>query len=493
MSNSYKNMAKSSGLIAFVQVFQMVFGLIRNKGISLIVGTTGFGIWSLYHTFIEMLSSFSVFGLDQGGVREIARTSDSKENVAKTIYTFRLIILLLSVIFGTLVFLFAVQISEYLFGTDRFKAGVQFLSLTVVFNGIARGGYAILNGVRALRYLAVSQIIAAILGSLGSIALVFVGGERLLPHALSIVIFTLAVITTIYVRKLKIRALRPTREEFRIIAKQLIYMGLGFTVAGVVSTVMTLLSRGYLSNHYSLGAVGIYQASWTIANLYVGILLNAMGIDFMPRLSKVSDDNNKMNEMINQQIDFAVSFGSIGISLVIVFAPVVIYLLYSADFVAGATIARWQILGVAMRILAFPFSYSIMAKAKPVQYAVIQIIFWTGDYLLLMLFSSIWGFDALGINYFVAYMGYLFMTFSACRHNHSFSFSPQVVKVLVRSFAFIAVFWLLSFFVKGYMLYLVSFPLWLVQVYYVDKHLRQAMDINMMHILSTVYRKIRKK
>lgn len=172
MSNSYKNMAKSSGLIAFVQVFQMVFGLIRNKGISLIVGTTGFGIWSLYHTFIEMLSSFSVFGLDQGGVREVARTSDSKENVAKTIYTFRLIILLLSVIFGTLVFLFAVQISEYLFGTDRFKAGVQFLSLTVVFNGIARGGYAILNGVRALRYLAVSQIIAAILGSLGSIALV---------------------------------------------------------------------------------------------------------------------------------------------------------------------------------------------------------------------------------------------------------------------------------------------------------------------------------
>lgn len=493
MSNSYKNMAKSSGLIAFVQVFQMVFGLIRNKGISLIVGTTGFGIWSLYHTFIEMLSSFSVFGLDQGGVREVARTSDSKENVAKTIYTFRLIILLLSVIFGTLVFLFAVQISEYLFGTDRFKAGVQFLSLTVVFNGIARGGYAILNGVRALRYLAVSQIIAAILGSLGSIALVFAGGERLLPHALSIVIFTLAVITTIYVRKLKIRAIRPTREEFRLIAKQLIYMGLGFTVAGVVSTVMTLLSRGYLSNHYSLGAVGIYQASWTIANLYVGILLNAMGIDFMPRLSKVSDDNNKMNEMINQQIDFAVSFGSIGISLVIVFAPVIIYLLYSADFVAGATIARWQILGVAMRILAFPFSYSIMAKAKPVQYAVIQIVFWTGDYLLLMLFSSISGFDALGINCFVAYMGYLFMTFSACRHNHSFSFSPQIAKVLIRSFAFIAVFWLLSFFVKGYMLYLVALPLWLVQVYYVDKHLRQAMDINMMHILSTVYRKIRKK
>jgi hypothetical protein len=33
MTNNYKEMAKSSGLIAFVQIFQMLFGLIRNKGI----------------------------------------------------------------------------------------------------------------------------------------------------------------------------------------------------------------------------------------------------------------------------------------------------------------------------------------------------------------------------------------------------------------------------------------------------------------------------
>ena len=67
-NNSYKQMAKSSGIVAFVQIFQMLFGLVRNKAIALIVGTSGFGIWSLYHTFLEMTGNFSVFGLDRGGV-----------------------------------------------------------------------------------------------------------------------------------------------------------------------------------------------------------------------------------------------------------------------------------------------------------------------------------------------------------------------------------------------------------------------------------------
>ncbi|MEI3070073.1 MAG: oligosaccharide flippase family protein [Prevotella sp.] len=125
MENEYKKMIKSSGIVAFVQVFQMIFALIRNKGISLLVGAAGFGVWSLFQTFIEMLSSFSVFGLDQGGVREIAKSSESKELVGKTIYTFRLIILVLSVLFGILVFFFAPKISIFLFGTDRFLIGVR--------------------------------------------------------------------------------------------------------------------------------------------------------------------------------------------------------------------------------------------------------------------------------------------------------------------------------------------------------------------------------
>lgn len=492
MENEYKKMIKSSGIVAFVQVFQMIFALIRNKGISLIVGAAGFGVWSLFQTFIEMLSSFSVFGLDQGGVREIAKSSESKELVGKTIYTFRLIILVLSVLFGILVFFFASKISIFLFGTDRFQLGVRFLSITVVFNGIARGGYAILNRVRALNKLAISQIIAAIFGSIGSILLVYIGGQDMLPVALSVVIFTLALFTTLYVRKLRIKVVRPSMPEFVNITKQLLYMGFGFTIAGLIATIMTLLSRSYLSDHYSLQSVGIYQASWTISNLYVSVLLNAMGIDFMPRLSKVANDDIKMNDMINQQINFAMTLGALGISLVILFAPFLLLLLYSNEFTTGINIVRWQILGVSLRILAFPFSYSIMAKAKPIQYAIIQILFWCGDYLLLMLFSSIWGFNALGVNYLVAYIGYLVLTYMACRYNQGFRFSSLVRNVMIQAFVFIMLFWINSYIFEGVVLYLVSIPIWLVQLWLANRHLKETMDINITQILFNRWKKIKR-
>lgn len=481
--NSYKDIAKSSGIIAFVQVFQMLFGLIRNKGIALIVGTSGFGIWSLYHTFIEMLSTFSVFGLDQGGVREIARSSGDQEAMGKCMYVFRTTILAFSIFFGIIVLLLSEQISFYLFNTTDYSWGIKFLSITVVFNGLFKGGYAILNGVRALKYLAKSQIYAAIAGSVGSVALVYFAGVPSLPYALSIVTIVLAICTTYYVRKLKIKAIRPGLAEYKSIIKGLLYLGFGFTVAGVVSTVMTLLSRSYLSSHYSLDAVGIYQASWTISNLYIGVILRAMGIDFMPRLSKVSNDNKKMVDMINQQIEFGVCLSSIGVTLIIIAAPLILSLLYSSDFVGGATIIRWQVLGVALRVIAFPFGYAIMAKAKSVQYSLCQIFFWTGDFLLLMLFSNMWGFDALGVNYTVAYIGYLTVTCLATKHNCQFMFAGKTKHIIFTSFLFIAIVWAACHFLDGMTLYLLTGPIWFIQIIHTYIYLKNSMGIDLINVL----------
>ena len=73
---SYKSIAKSSGLIAFVQIAQMVFSLLRNKAISILLGSGAFGLYSIYNTFIEMGSVFAVFGVNNSVVRELSRCGD---------------------------------------------------------------------------------------------------------------------------------------------------------------------------------------------------------------------------------------------------------------------------------------------------------------------------------------------------------------------------------------------------------------------------------
>lgn len=119
MENTYKSILKSSGLIAYVQIFQMALGLVRNKVVALVLGASGFGIWGLFNTFMEMVTTFSTLGIDQSGVRDIAQKSEDSLTVAKCIYVFRIMILVMSSILcicviicsEKLVFFFLIQIN----------------------------------------------------------------------------------------------------------------------------------------------------------------------------------------------------------------------------------------------------------------------------------------------------------------------------------------------------------------------------------------------
>jgi len=80
-NKSYKTIVKTTGLIGAVQVFQIVFGLIRNKVLAILVGTHGVGIWGLYKNFTDMATKISMLGLDSSGVRQIAKNAEQKETV----------------------------------------------------------------------------------------------------------------------------------------------------------------------------------------------------------------------------------------------------------------------------------------------------------------------------------------------------------------------------------------------------------------------------
>lgn len=215
-----------------------------------------------------------------------------------------------------------------------------------------------------------------------------------------------------------------------------------------------------------------------------------MGIDFLPRISKVAADNEQMNKMINQQIEFGITFAVIGISTILVFSHVILYLLYSSQFLVGANIIRWQILGVTLRVIAFPFSFAIMAKAKPIQYAITQIVFWTGDYLLLMLFSSLWGFNALGMNYPVAYSVFLLMVYLANKKNNNFSFDHSTLVIIAKQVVFVVIAFVIGNYISNiYWRYGLGMAIILAQLYVLNEYMKENLSVN---ILTFIKNKIRK-
>jgi enterobacterial common antigen flippase len=483
--SSYKDIAKSSGLIAFVQVAQMIFTFLRNKVISVLLGSSAFGLYSLYNTLIEMCTSIGVFGIDNSAVREISRCKDNKVQLGNVYFVCNRLIAIFSVIVCVIILIFASEIGQYMFNEVGHEKGIRCVAFIVLFMVAAKEGYAVLNGIRSMKCLAISQIISSAIGSIGTIIAIILWREDAIPAALGIIAITMAIITFLYVKKEGVREIRVDWIEFKSISRTLLYIGAGVTIAGVISTVMTFLSKSYLTEHYTLSAVGLYQSSWTVSNLYTGIILSAMGVDFMPRLSKIIDDKKRAVELINQQIIFGVVVASIAITSILLFSKEILYILYAREFEAASNIIRWHILGVFLRVIAFPFSYTILAKGKALIYAIVQVIFWTGDYLLLIVCSHFWGFDGLGINYPVAYFFFLLMTFFATKSICGFTFSKELLKVLSVAILFIVSAWIVSSLniVNYWLKYLVAGLLLILHLVFIDWYMKNKMDINFLQLL----------
>lgn len=481
--SSYKNIAKTTGLIGGVQVIQMVFGLIRNKALALIVGAQGFGIWGLFNTYIEMLSQVALVGLDQSGARQIAKNATDRENVGKSIYVTTRAIVVIALVVTCISVVLSRFFSKTIIGTDDYIVAFIVISFAILFNSIFKCNSSILIGLGLVKALARSQIIGAISGSFISIAVVYLFRDKGIAICVMAVPFIAAITTGYFVRKVELKPIYPGLEETKRELSALISIGVAFSAAGIIATVMTYISRVYLTNTFNLETVGIYQASWTISNLYIGVILNAMGVDLMPRLMRVHDDNIAMNRLVNEQMELGLLIASLGVIGILAFSPLLLKLLYSGDFVQGSSIIQWQVLGVSLRVLAFPFSYAIMAKARSLIFVSIQFVFWIMEFLLLVLFSNLFGFDGLGINYPLGYIIYFTLTLWACKRLFSFRFSPLLLKILARSYTSIAITFVMSFSISPRY----SIPLGLVvlavQMLLVNSQLKENMGINLVAIL----------
>jgi PST family polysaccharide transporter len=141
--------------------------------------------------------------------------------------------------------------------------------------------------------------------------------------------------------------------------------------SAVLTTGAAYVIRAFLGKSLGLAAAGLYQSAWTLGGLYVGFILQAMGSDFYPRLTAVADDHRECNRLVNEQAQVSLLLAGPGVLATLTFAPVVIALFYASSFVAAVQPLRWICLGMALRVIAWPMGYIVLAKGAR------SIFFWT--------------------------------------------------------------------------------------------------------------------
>jgi PST family polysaccharide transporter len=309
-------------------------------------------------------------------------------------------------------------------------------------------------------------------------------GIKGIPFYILILGSTLLISTWYYAKRLNIKFKIPELKIFTKEFKKLINIGLGFSIAAAIGAIITYLSRIYISDEFDLSSVGIYQACWMMSNIYIGMILRAMGVDFMPRLSKVIKNKVKTNQLVNEQMELGLLVSGIGIIGVLIYSPIALELLYSKEFTAGVSIIQWQILGVSLRVLGFPFSYVIILRGKSITYVIVQVIFWVSDYLLLILFSSLIGFDGLGINFFVSYLIYLTITWIINYKIIEFRPSKLLIVLMSKVYLFILATLITSLFLPNTYTYLVGILFVIYYLIWMVSRLKNDMQIDIINILN---------
>jgi PST family polysaccharide transporter len=284
----------------------------------------------------------------------------------------------------------AVPISLYTFKSMGHSIPLLLLSTTILVTSLAGGQAALIQGVRRIGDLARMTVIGSIAGSVIGISLYYGYGLNGIAPALIIMSgFNLATAWWFARRIPAVRVEMSWRESFAQ-AGGLAKLGVALMWSGLVTTLVAYLTRALITRQIGLEAVGMFQAAFGLAGMFIEFVLKAMGADFYPRLTAASSDHQEMNQLVNEQTEIGILLAAPGLMVTIVIAPWVISIFYSAQFTQAVDLMRWFVFGCLGRVISWPMGFILLAKGESRLFLVTETLFgflhmaliWTGLKLL---------------------------------------------------------------------------------------------------------------
>ncbi len=429
--HTYGQILKSSVLIGGSSVLEIAIGIVRTKANALLLGPSGFGLMGLYLSILNLAQSVAGMGVNSSGVRQIAAAvgSGDAHRIARTTIVLRRASVALGLLGATLLVVLSRPISKITFDSYEFAGPVALLSLAVLFRVVSDGQRALIQGLRRLSDLATITVLGGAVGTVASIALVWAFRERGL--VLTLIAINAATLLVSWWLGRQVRVERPQLAAAQVGAEvgALLQLGSAFMASGMLTMGAAYAIRILIVRQVGLEAAGLYQSAWTIAGLYVGFILRAMGADFYPRLSAAVRDRAECNRLVNEQAEVSLLLAGPGIIGTLTFAPVVISLFYSSAFQQAVEVLRWVCLGATLQVITWPIGYIIVAQSR-------QRIFFLTELAYTVVYMGLaWalvrrsGMNGAGMAFFGSYVFQGLMIYPIVRRLTGFRWSAVNVRI----------------------------------------------------------------
>lgn len=479
-NTSYSQILKSTTIFGGSQIFVVLIGIIRAKIIAILLGTIGVGIIGVFYSIIDMLRSSYALGIDTAGVKEIAEINSlgDKQVLDKTISRYNFWFRIAAVFAAVTCIILAYPISIWAFDRTTLAPYIACLSISIFFAVITTGRSVILQGMRKISHMAKSSVISGFIGLLVTAPLYYVWGVNSIAFAFVITFSISFLCTEFYYRKLKVQRVEVSFKEAYHTGFNTIRLGFYIFIGGSLSTITMFIVRAYITRSLDIHATGLFQAAWTITNVYLGLILRSMGADFFPRLSAISSYKDKIKKLVNEQTYIILVVAPAAIVLMLLFSDFALHVLYSEDFAEANKILRWQILGTYFKVLSWPMAFIMLAKGKGKLYLLLEAIFFIvylgSSYLL----SDKYGLDAVGFGFCIAYIVYLPMAIYISKKIADFNWNRGIIEKVFVNLILILIAFYFSHYYRGNDMLVFEVIILIVTLGYAYFNLKKVFSIN---------------
>lgn len=430
---SYRQILKASALIGASSVVVIAIGVIRTKAVAILLGPTGIGLMGVLNSILDLAAGVAGLGLGSSGVRQIAESAadDDRERIARTAGVLVRLSLIAGIAGAIILAAVSNPVARLSFGGSEHWVAIAILGVALLLRVVAAGLGALLQGMRRLRDMALANIVGALLGSIATVGILFAWGQEGIAPSIVAVAACSLLVSWWFVRRAGVQRVHVSRRDFVGEGAAMLKLGVAFLVSGLVMMGVNYLVRILIIQLDGLHGAGLYQAAWGIAGMYVGLILQAMGADFYPRLVGAIGKHDEANRIVNEQAHVSLLLGAPGVVLTILAAPPILALFYTREFSEATELLRWLCLGIGTRIVTYPLGYIIVAKNHKAFFIGAEVLWAVANLGLTWLCMTHFGLNGAGIAFFASYLVHWAIVAPIARHLTGFRWSPQNRRALV--------------------------------------------------------------
>jgi PST family polysaccharide transporter len=136
------------------------------------------GLVGLYSSVMSTATNIAEMGVGTSGVRQVAEANGDEDKMARTLFSLRVVTIVLGVLGALLLIFLRKTISRRAFGNYDYALPLAVLSIGVLFQIFSDSQMALLNGLRRVGDLGRINVISSAIGTVLAIAMILLLGAR---------------------------------------------------------------------------------------------------------------------------------------------------------------------------------------------------------------------------------------------------------------------------------------------------------------------------